>query len=366
MSKELLIPISKEVILQAFESGEGIEKIIEDVRTLVKNFKHDLTTDKGRKATISFAANIASMKVSIDGMRKDSIEDRMAVINVVNKSGKQLRDSFDLLRDEARKPVTDWENTEKERVENLEERVCAIKDLSDKWLRCLNPRLSELIEDEARLAELDIDSSFEEYELEAVKKKEKSLEVLNTLIKNKKEEIAKETELEQLRKEKEEREKKDRDEKLKKEAAEKATREAEERAKKETDRIEREKQEAIDREERAKIQAEESERKRIEAEERAKIEKEQAEQRRIDDEKLAEIKAKEAAEQARQDQIRKQKEKEANEKAALAKREADRAHTGEIRREAKECLMQFVDETVAKKIVLAIDQGRIKNVTINY
>jgi hypothetical protein len=54
-------------------------------------------------------------------------------------------------------------------------------------------------------------------------------------------------------------------------------------------------------------------------------------------------------------------------KQEAAKREADKAHVGGVRKAAKESLMERgLDEATAKLVVMAIHAGLIANVTINY
>jgi hypothetical protein len=50
------------------------------------------------------------------------------------------------------------------------------------------------------------------------------------------------------------------------------------------------------------------------------------------------------------------------------KRATDREHVSKIRTESKECLMEQcnIDESTAKKIILAIDADAIKNLKITY
>lgn len=364
MENELIV-IEEKKALQVFTSGE-VDPIIAEARKIVNNFKHDLSTGTSRARTASLASKVSKFKVKIDGLGKELVADWKAKSKTVDDSRKKLRDELDALRDEARKPLTDWENEEKERVIIITEKIEKIKNLSHNLLTNFAPSMEDLQEASKTLESIVVDETFEEFEFEATKEHKKSTETIDVLIKNKQEALEQDAEFKRLREEQEEREKKDREDKLKKEAAEEARLEAEEKARIEKDRIEQEKQDAIKREEEAKLQAEEAERKQIEAEERAKIEKEQAEQEKIDAKKLAKLKADESAEEARQEEIQKQKYKEEAEKAEVAKREADREHTGKIRKEAKECLLQYVDELTAKKIILAIDQGRISNVSINY
>jgi colicin import membrane protein len=112
---------------------------------------------------------------------------------------------------------------------------------------------------------------------------------------------------------------------------------------------ERERLASLEREKQAKEQAEAAERARIAAEERAKVEIEKA------------------AEAARQAEINRQAAEAKRLADEQAKREADRAYIGSVRKAAKDDLMKLgLDEETAKKVVLAISAGDISNVTINY
>jgi len=94
------------------------------------------------------------------------------------------------------------------------------------------------------------------------------------------------------------------------------------------------------------------------------IEKAEREQERVDN--IARIEA-ESAEKA----VQQEKERVDNEardgEIAKIKREADKAHVGEVRKATKESLMAVgATEMVAKSIVMAIHRGNIANVTISY
>ncbi len=113
----------------------------------------------------------------------------------------------------------------------------------------------------------------------------------------------------------------------------------------------------------ARVQAEREAANAQKAAEQQKIEAEEAAKQAEIDRKKA---VKKAAEHARQAEINRQEEIAKLQQEEQAKRESNKKHIGNIRRESKECLMDFVDEEIARKIVLAISKCEIKNVTINY
>lgn len=104
----------------------------------------------------------------------------------------------------------------------------------------------------------------------------------------------------------------------------------------------------------AKLRKEQEDREKKEREER--IAKEAAEKATL------EAEAEAAAERQRiEDEKRREQEE-------IEKRKANKRHVGEIRKAAKESLMESadIDEESAKRVVLAISKGLISNVVINY
>lgn len=95
------------------------EDFYEKVRAEAKAMPVDLTTDKGRKAIASMAHKIARTKTAIDDAGKKLNEDARKQIGVVDESRRKIRDRFDTLKDEVRKPLTDWEDAEDARVERV-------------------------------------------------------------------------------------------------------------------------------------------------------------------------------------------------------------------------------------------------------
>lgn len=320
MSNELVV-IEPKNVLTLFTETDQLEEIIKQVEMEVATFEHDLSNDARRKKTASLARKVASTKTYLDGLGKDLVADWKAKSKAVDANRKMMRDRMDELRDKARKPLTDWEEEQK-RIEE-ENRLAEEAE-----------KLRQQIEADHEIALL-LNEKFDR-ELEEKRKAEE--------------------EAERQRKEAEEKARIDRERQIAEGARIKAEQEAKEREK----RLERERQEAIQREEQAKRDA-------IAAEERRKAQEEENERQR----KLAEEKAKrdaeEAAERARQAEIQRQHEEQERQRKEQEQREANKRHIGAIRKAAKESLMALgLDEEKSKEIVLAIHNGQVANVKINY
>ena len=344
-----LVEIDKKTTLQAFTSKDGLSEAIGSVRDMVGDFEHDMSTKAGRDKTRSLARKVSSLKVTLDEMGKDLVSEWKSKSKAVDANRKKMREELDALKIEARKPLTEFEAVEQARKDDHLSSISLIESLGVQQDNDGNVfNLDSLKKNIESLNNIIVDSGFQEYELSATKQKAKSLERLEFYIASEEKRIEEAAEFERLRAAEEARAQKERDEQLQKEAADKAKLEAEAVAKEASDKVERERDNAI--------------REKAEAEEAAR----QAERDKIAAEENAKLEAKVAAERARQEEIKRQEDEAKAVKAAQEKKEANKKHVGKIRGEAKKALMKFVDEEIAKEIVLAIHAGEIKNVSINY
>ncbi|QGF20981.1 fibrinogen binding protein [Vibrio phage Seahorse] len=320
MSNEL-VAIEPKNVLTLFTETDQLEEIIKQVEMEVATFEHDLSNDARRKKTASLARKVASTKTYLDGLGKDLVADWKAKSKAVDANRKMMRDRLDDLRDKARKPLTDWEEEQK-RIEE------------EKRLAEEAEKLRNQIESDHEIALL-LNEKFDR-KLEEKRKAEE--------------------EAERQRKEAEEKARVERERQIAEEARIKVEQEAKDRE----ERLERERQEAIQREEQAKREA-------IAAEERRKAQEEENERQRKLAEEKARRDAEEAAERARQAEIKRQHEEQERQRKEQEQREADKRHIGAIRKAAKESLMTLgLDEQTAREIVLAIHNGQVANVKINY
>jgi hypothetical protein len=411
-----LIKIESVTAVDVFNNA-GLDPLLEQIKDEVRSFVPDLSTVTGRKAIASLAAKVAKSKTYLDGLGKDLVADQKAAIKTVDAERKRMRDDLDLLKIEARKPLTDWEDAEKTRVEVLNKRLADIEAMSAE----VNPETFEEYGSEglrsilAIVESIAIDDSWQEFKLNAERAKEQVIGSLSLSIATRKKAEDDQAELDRLRREQKEREQREHEERIANEAAQKAEREAAEKAKQERLRVEQEQQETqrkadqerksiederkdeqckaeedrqaarqkLDEEklareesdqraakaiEDSRIANERAEREAAEKAEQAKKDAAQAEQRRIDDLKKAE----EQARQREQDAIERERNRRIQEEQAAAeearKREANTQHKGAVNRKAVSELMGFAGLTdiQAKKAITAIAKGEIPSVKISY
>ncbi|NAR86442.1 hypothetical protein [Acinetobacter haemolyticus] len=333
-------------IVEAFKTEGGAKTLFDRIAEQARSVVPDLSTDKGRKAIASMARKVASTKTAFDAHGKELKEQYTVITNKIDADRKLFRDACDALRDEIRKPLTDWEQAEKDRVAKHQN---AIQEIKDAALDTNDVESGALKNRIAWVDQWSIDASFEDFEQEAKLAKFETLEKLRTALDAREKYEAEQAELERLRKEQLEREQRERDERIAKEAADKARIEAEAKALAEQRRVEREKQEAEEKAEREKREAAEREARLI-------AEKEEAE-----------LRAQQAAVMERQRIEREQAAKEEAERKAEEARLANVEHMRSINNEILNKLCEIgLDEGQAKAVITAIARNQIPNVSIKY
>ena len=69
MSEEL-ITIDRQQVLEIYSKPGGMSPIMEQMRGVVESFKHDVSTQAGRKETASLAHKVSKFKVYLDDIGK--------------------------------------------------------------------------------------------------------------------------------------------------------------------------------------------------------------------------------------------------------------------------------------------------------
>ncbi|HID2953477.1 TPA: hypothetical protein ACXGA1_004243 [Klebsiella pneumoniae] len=334
----------------------GLDSFLEKIRAGV-NEVPDLSTAKGRARIASLAAQVSRSKTAVEKPGRDYLKRLKEQPKVVEAELRRFVTECDQLRDEVRRPLTEWEEAEKARTEALQQRLADLRALSDVIDTAGNYLPSADIQ--ARILEAKsvvLDDSWQERAAEAGVAKDSTIQQLEAslVIAQKREHEA--AELDRLRKEAEEKARLEREENIRREAAEQAKRDAEEKAQAEIDaaaRRESEARAATERAEREKIEAQQK------AEREAKAAAEKAEQ-----EKNAAIAAErrrhEEAESARLAEQKRIAEEE-------ARRAADKEHRRSINRQAIADLIESgLTQEMAEKALIAIASGKVSAVSIKY
>lgn len=333
---------------------ERFNQFYEAVKAETDKLVPDTSSAKGRKEIASMARKVASMKVQIDDAGKKLNEEARARINLVDAARRDIRDKLDALKDDVRRPLTEWEAAEEQRLADVKAWFERTEQAANVWAEDTAAAVAE------RIAQLEQETLnpdvFQDTMANAQATVERTLTSLRAAHARLVQEEADRAELERLRREAAEREERERQE-----AEAKAAAEAEERARQEAvaraERAAAEEKARIEAaakaaEEAARIQAERKAQAEREAADRAHAEALAAEKRRADEA--------EAARKAEEDRI-------AREKADAERRAADIAHRGKIMGEAKTALMDLdLPEATAKAVVLAIAAGNVPHVSISF
>jgi len=345
MTESALVEIPQENLLTLFTTNKGFDPIIKDIMAEVDKFKPDLSTVNGRKQIASMANKIARSKVVIDDAGKGLVDKLKEQPKLIDIERKRVRDFLDTLKQQVRQPLTDWEDVERARIENITNSLAAISTYKEMELVYSSDAEAEL----EIVRSIVIDDSFDEFEEQALVNQELAISKLTQLATSLKITEDAERKVEADRIEAEKKTQVEREIRIAKDAAERATKEAGEKA-----------QEAAGRS------------KRI-AEEDARQKKETAEKRELELKLQAE-----RAEREKAEAIQKAKDAEADaaakveaekqvEKDAAEKRESDAKHKKKINNEALTAMVKNgIPEAVGKKVIVLIAKGEIPNVSIYY
>ena len=316
-----LVVIEKRNAMAVFTTKEQLDPIIEAIEKEARSLVPDVSTRKGRDAIASMAHKVARSKTYIDNAGKDLVAELKALPKQIDESRRIVRERLDALKDEVRRPLTEWE-AEQERI-RVEEAWNAMHE---------EALVMNKMFDDQRAAQIEADH---EMALLMNDKFDRDREEQRRLA-------------EQAQREHEER--------IKREAAEQARRDAEAKHKAEIEAAAR-------REAEEKARAELAERQRIEAEQRAAREKQEAEaraRREKEEAVAAERRRQEEAEAARLAEEQRKAEEE-------ARRAADKEHRRTVnRRVIADLIAQGIPEEFAQKALLAIAGGKVQDAHIKY
>ncbi|MHC7509880.1 hypothetical protein ACYA0F_12990 [Klebsiella pneumoniae] len=316
-----LVVIEKKNAMAVFTNNDQLDPLIEAIEKEARSLVPDVTTKKGRDAIASMAHKVARSKTYIDNAGKDLVAELKALPKQIDESRRVVRERLDALKDEVRRPLTEWEAAQ-ERIKT-EEAMNALHAEALAMNEEFDRQLAARIESDHEMALLMNDA----FDREQAEKKAEAERLR----------IAREEEIKRLA-----------EAKAKREAAEQAQREIEAAASREREailakeRAEREQREAAERAEREKQAAVEAERRKAQEEaDRIRREAEQREQARVAEEK------RKAEEESR--------------------RAADVEHRRGINTAAVQALInQGIPHEWAKACIIAVALGKVPATTIKY
>ncbi|HEE0068076.1 TPA: hypothetical protein R8H18_000856 [Citrobacter freundii] len=317
-----LVVIEKSNAMAVFTNNEQLDPIIEKIEKEARSLVPDVSTKKGRDAIASMAHKVARSKTYIDNAGKDLVAELKALPKQIDESRRIVRERLDALKDEVRRPLTEWE-AEQERIKA--EEAAKIKAEEDR----------KQFESDHEIALL----MNEKHDREAKEKAEEA-----------------------------ERQRIAHEEELKRQAAEQAKREAEEKAAAELAAAKKREEDAIAARAQAELLAKQAQERaeqeakdaaeKAEAEKKAAIEAEQRKAQEEADRIKREAEAKEAAHLAEEKRISDEK----------AKREADVKHRKAVGTDIVNALTAntSISRDQAIEVLKALMDGLVPRTQINY
>lgn len=349
----------------------GLQQFIDLVKGEIEGEVPDLTTRKGRERIASLAAKVSKSKTAVEKPGRDYLRRLKEMPKVVEAELREFVTKMDTLRDETRRPLTEWEAAEDARIDRHNDRLNWLKTLADNLGELSSLHIKGLI---AEAEGMQLGAHWEEFEAEAANAKDKVLSTLRAALQKREQFEAEQAELARLRREADERAEQDRI-RLAQEAAveaerqrvaqeQQAAREAAARREQELlDQAAAQEREAENQRLQLKLQAEQAERARIQAE----ADRVAAEQRMEQERQAAARRQEEAAEQARQEERRRADAAAAEILRQQEARERDKAHRASINRAALEAFVAGgMTEECAKQAITLIAQRKIPNIAITY
>ncbi|WP_414446092.1 hypothetical protein [Citrobacter europaeus] len=317
-----LVVIEKSSAMAVFTNNEQLDPIIEKIEKEARSLVPDVSTKKGRDAIASMAHKVARSKTYIDNAGKDLVAELKALPKQIDESRRIVRERLDALKDEVRRPLTEWE-AEQERIKA--EEAARIKAEEDR----------KIFESDHEIALLMNDA----FDRELAEKKAEA-----------------------------ERQRIAHEEELKRQAAEQAKREAEEKAAAELAAAKKREEDAIAARAQAELLAKQAQERaeqeakdaaaKAEAEKKAAIEAEQRKAQEEADRIKREAEAKEAARLAEEKRITDEK----------ARREADVKHRKAIGADIVKSLTEnsSITRDQAIEVLTALMNGLVPHTNINY
>ena len=95
----------------------GLKQFIDLVKGEIEGEVPDLTTRKGRERIASLAAKVSKSKTAVEKPGRDYLRRLKEMPKVVEAELREFVTKMDTLRDETRRPLTEWEAAEDARID---------------------------------------------------------------------------------------------------------------------------------------------------------------------------------------------------------------------------------------------------------
>jgi hypothetical protein len=370
-----LIPIKKlENPLQIFTKKE-MDTLVDEIRKKALDFEPDTSTDKGRRKIASQSYKVSTSKTALIGLSNELTEEWRIKKNAVDAVRIKMCSDLDDVRDEVRKPLTDYEDAEKKKLAKFEEDINAIELTGSSALECWQDMEDDNLDKlQKTIASWECKTDDAELQHKFNLVKEIATNKINLAIEKRKAYDKEQAELKALR-----------------EADAKRQEEEDERLAKEAEKALRDEQDRLDAVYKAKLEkerADAAEKAKQEAEQKAKEDAEKVAeeqdlltatleqnkrdadatiQKQKDDAALAKLESDKRADQAAANERQKIRDEENKRLADEKRREADIEHQRKFNKEAVDGLVAAgMKKDMAIVVIKAIIVGDVPHVKLSY
>lgn len=114
-----------------YETEGGVESILKKLEDDAEARVFDISTEDGRAEIKSYAYKLARSKTALDDMGAELKAEAKAKCDAIDADRRKLKAGIEALQEKVRKPLTDWEDREKKRKSDHEERIARLIALAD-------------------------------------------------------------------------------------------------------------------------------------------------------------------------------------------------------------------------------------------
>ena len=126
-----IVPIELDAAgaLAMFTKESEFDGLLKKIKEQTDSLEPDVSTAAGRDEIKSVAYKITRTKTTLDELGKQVKADAQKTVDQVDDTRRRMREKLDALKEQVRKPVTEYESKAKEKKEKIELALCKLADL---------------------------------------------------------------------------------------------------------------------------------------------------------------------------------------------------------------------------------------------
>src|SRR5690606_9848509 len=196
-STELVTLPSYENALQVFTTEEALDRLYAEVEAKFAGVVYDMTTKKGRDQCASDAYKVARSKQAVEKLGAKLSAEYKEIPKKIDASRRRIKERFDALQEQIRQPLNEWEKAEDARQAKHNQNLMYLHQYAANASQQLDSTTLRNMLDSVKA--VVVDESWEEFEAEAHRAKDKALEALSTALSAREQYEAEQAELARLR-----------------------------------------------------------------------------------------------------------------------------------------------------------------------